>query len=269
MPNLGFVKPIFSQSTSPSRVDVWWYDTVNHVFKYFHTTKLMWVPIKNLQIDGSFIEVYDDWFLPSRDELKAMYDELKVYGVGNFDTSGVEYWSSSEDGAPFAIVMRFSTGLIFGMYTKVSELKTRACRKFVGEVGQYSLRQVGPGGGLIFHINGTTYYEAAPSDNIRNRWSNVEVLIGTTGTAIGTGQSNTNAIVGQIGHTTSAAKLCNDLQVNVLNITKNKLTSTIGLTPEQAGAGFKISIKCSTSNKILLVESDGSDWFYITKNLGA
>jgi hypothetical protein len=43
-------------------------------------------------------------------------------------------------------------------------------------------------------------------------WSNISnTLVGTTGTAIGTGQANTTAIVGQDGCTSGAAWLCNDL----------------------------------------------------------
>jgi hypothetical protein len=43
-------------------------------------------------------------------------------------------------------------------------------------------------------------------------WSNITYTsVGTTGTAIGTGQANTTAIVGQGGCTSGAAWLCNDL----------------------------------------------------------
>jgi hypothetical protein len=38
---------------------------------------------------------YDDWFLPSRDELDLMYDNLKTAGLGGF--ASVWYWSSSDD----------------------------------------------------------------------------------------------------------------------------------------------------------------------------
>jgi len=43
-------------------------------------------------------------------------------------------------------------------------------------------------------------------------WSNIaDILLGTTGTALGTGQANTTAIVGQVDCTSGAAKLCDDL----------------------------------------------------------
>jgi hypothetical protein len=95
--------------------------------------------------------------------------------------------------------------------------RVRACRSFTGTTGQYELRDVGPAGGLIFYIDGTTYYEAAPSDQSTGIvWSNItNVLIGTTGTAIGTGKQNTLDIIGQAGHANSAAKLCNDLEIYV------------------------------------------------------
>ena len=37
---------------------------------------------------------YDDWFLPSRDELRLIYENLKKDGFSNFDNG--RYWSSSE-----------------------------------------------------------------------------------------------------------------------------------------------------------------------------
>ena len=51
---------------------------------------------------------YDDWFLPSRDELNLMYTNLKVAGRGSFASAW--YWSSSEYNGNFAWIQYFSDG---------------------------------------------------------------------------------------------------------------------------------------------------------------
>ena len=85
------------------------------------------------------------------------------------------------------------------------------------------IRGTGPAGGLIFYDKGSVsdgwrYLESAPSDQSGpyHAWSNiidVEIGISAQGIAIGTGKTNTTAIIGQTGHTESAAKLCNDLTI--------------------------------------------------------
>jgi hypothetical protein len=40
--NLGFVKSIFRQTTSPVRTDVLWFDTINNVLRYWDTSALIW-----------------------------------------------------------------------------------------------------------------------------------------------------------------------------------------------------------------------------------
>jgi uncharacterized protein (TIGR02145 family) len=157
-----------------------------------------------------------DWFLPSKDELNAMYTELYLHGVGGF--SPLFYWSSSEESATYAYGKYFAGASIHD--GKSVEQNVRACRSFTDVVGAYSLRDVGPAGGFVFYINGagTTYYEAAPTDQAGSgiqKWCNIyNSFIGTTDTVIGSGQANTNAIIGQVGHTDSAAKLCDDLVIN-------------------------------------------------------
>ena len=77
----------------------------------------------------------------------------------------------------------------------------------------YAIGDIGPSGvGKVFYITdgGLHGLEAAPSDQSTARsWSNItSASIGTTGTAIGTGSDNTDAIIGQSGHGSSAAKVC-------------------------------------------------------------
>jgi len=157
-------------------------------------------------------EKFDDWFLPSQDEIAAMDTNLNNEGVGGFRID--RYWSSSESTSESAHEFEFEFD--FGTNNvKTLLCRVRACRSFTAASEAYSLRGTGPAGGLIFYIDGTTFYEAAPSDQTSSRdqaWSNVTAtLIGTTGTAIGTGAQNTLDIIGQTSHTSSAAKLCNDL----------------------------------------------------------
>jgi hypothetical protein len=77
---------------------------------------------RNLNLGG-----YTDWFLPSRDELKLMYVNLKLKGLGGF--SGAWFWSSSQFTSRTAWGQEFSDGYQYddGKYTKDS---VRACRAF-------------------------------------------------------------------------------------------------------------------------------------------
>ena len=146
---------------------------------------------------------YGDWFLPSQDELNAMYTNLHLEGVGDFLDSPGLYWSSTEVSNIFASIQRFSDGVQAGDDKGTVSTNTRACRSFTAGVSAYALRDTGPAGGLIFYIDGagTTYYEAASADQSATQaWSNVTSKeIGTTSTGIGTGQANTTAIINQVG----------------------------------------------------------------------
>ena len=77
----------------------------------------------------------------------------------------------------------------------------------------YAIGEPGPSGvGIVFYVTdgGLHGLEVAPADQSTGTvWSNIDsILIGTTGIAIGTGYSNTDAIIGQSGHSVSAAQIC-------------------------------------------------------------
>jgi len=76
----------------------------------------------NLSLGG-----YTDWFLPSKDELNLMYENLKVFGVGSFADS--TYWSSSEYSANYAWYQGFYAGYQLSYY-KYSTDRVRAVRAF-------------------------------------------------------------------------------------------------------------------------------------------
>lgn len=70
---------------------------------------------------------FNDWFLPSKEELELMYLNLKLNGLGKFSTA---YWSSSEDTPANAWFQYFTTGA----QTSESKISTpgaiRAIRAF-------------------------------------------------------------------------------------------------------------------------------------------
>jgi hypothetical protein len=83
---------------------------------------------------------------------------------------------------------------------------------FQYEIGEY----VPTNGGVIFHRyidDGVQYYLVVDTTNLstNSAWSNVtSTLIGSTAQSTWDGLSNSNAIVGQSGFTSGAAKLCLD-----------------------------------------------------------
>jgi len=163
----------------------------------------------------TFAEILSDWYLPSRQELNWMYQNLHTEGVGDFATTS--YWSSTELSATQSWAINFTSGLQ-SERDKTQNYYVRACRSIIASPGAYSLRDTGPGGGLIFtsldNYDGThTFFEAAASDQSTSKaWSNItDTAIGTTSPNVGEGKNNTDEIMAQSGHTDSAAKVCDDL----------------------------------------------------------
>jgi len=76
----------------------------------------------NLNFDG-----FNDWFLPSKDELDLMYKNLKQRGLGGFGSG--YYWSSSQYNLGNAWNQRFSDGYQLN-HGKGNSYSVRAVRAF-------------------------------------------------------------------------------------------------------------------------------------------
>ena len=151
--------------------------------------------------------VYNDWFVPSRDELLEMYENLHegdgYTPVGDFENA--IYWSSSEKVANtnHAHYVNLGTGGL-SFYDKYHSNLFRFARSFVGTVGDYSIRDEGPASGsaaedktYIFHIedlggDDRRFYECSPkSSEVNTPWSTPLGETGATGFDIGLGASHT------------------------------------------------------------------------------
>jgi hypothetical protein len=149
-----------------------------------------------------------------------------VYIMGGFDFSG---WATSADGA-----VVYADQAVFEMALEDVLLYARWQWK------EYALRDIGPAGGLICHINpaadseGWKYLEAAPSSVSlgwgKKPWGGWRSLIGISaqGLAIGKGIGNTAAIVASYGaaepyenRADYAARLCDELVVEYGNLVYN------------------------------------------------
>jgi uncharacterized protein (TIGR02145 family) len=168
-----------------------------------------------------FATGYTDWYLPSRDELKAMYDELHAYGVASF--KDIIYWTSTEVIPTHAGYISFIDGIATSGQAKTSNSSVRPIRDFTS-TNIYALRDFVQGG-LIFHITDLgggsyKYYVAAPEDSIALlQWGASGVTTGATGTAIGTGKANTALIIAAleaIPETGKAAQYCDEYDSQVI-----------------------------------------------------
>lgn len=173
--------------------------------------------------------LYSDWYLPTNDELNYMYNSLHLAGLGNFQAD--YYWSSSERIASTAWALTFATGNVVGS-PKGNTLYVRPCRSYQSSTTYY-VGGFGEGGGYIYYVDSSTmpytYYECALADIAgTSAWSNITTLsVGTTSTVIGTGLANSQLIVAQTGHVSSAALSCLTYSVNGYGI----VGTTVGVNP--------------------------------------
>jgi hypothetical protein len=74
---------------------------------------------------GNIDNGYNDWFLPSKDELNLMYVNLHLSGLHSFPT-GAPYWSSTE--------INFESAWLQGFATGAQQTKNKSIRQWVHAV---------------------------------------------------------------------------------------------------------------------------------------
>jgi hypothetical protein len=71
---------------------------------------------------------FSDWYLPSKDELVLMYNQLHILGLGGFANDW--YWSSSQVYPQDAWLMFFGNGFIYHIFYRGVPYQVRAIRTF-------------------------------------------------------------------------------------------------------------------------------------------
>lgn len=77
--------------------------------------------------DDHSVGGYSDWFLPSKDELQLMYDNLHTEGLGDFHDD--VYWSSTEHDINYAHGLNFNNGF-WNEWLKTYRERVRPIRAF-------------------------------------------------------------------------------------------------------------------------------------------
>ena len=92
-------------------------------------------PISFAATNDLSLNGYNDWFLPSVDELQEIYNNKTVINTTSIANSGVaieegfeSYWSSTQVTNATANAVRFSDGIIGEEYKSVNYINVRAVR---------------------------------------------------------------------------------------------------------------------------------------------
>lgn len=194
-----------------------------------------------------------DWFLPSRDELNAMYphragigvqvaEDFRWYASSTFSsalthcvqvfTDDTRYGTKS--GTQYCGVHRSETNRNFvrpirygqSSTTNAVSTTTTLARLTCATGGECRVGDIGAGGGVVFYVPPTPqwwgrYMEAAPN-RWNGQWGDVRHVAGCNGLSIpgasavgmGSGMRNTEAIVTTCPESSIAARVANDLVLN-------------------------------------------------------
>lgn len=139
-----------------------------------------------------------------------------IFGdIGNMGT----WWGADESDYQYAAGMYLTAENGWAVRsTMISKIHGYSVRCVKDE--QASEIQIGQNfqGGIIFYINNTGQHGliAAPTDQSTsiNWYNGTYIVTGASGTAVGTGLSNTTSIISALGSGSYAASLCNQLVLN-------------------------------------------------------
>jgi len=191
-------------------------------------------------------QIFDDWFLPSLEELLIAVDVLQELGLGFEPFSTLWHWTSTEVNEELAKLVKFRFGSsalteaesmdktsVYTDSTAVRGIRAVGAsdsflRMLRGEIEkpepdyssfEYAPGDRGPAGGLIAYVDVEdahywTYMEAAPKElEFRAPWGNPGTRIGGMAArrAIGAGPAATRTIASENGPGEYAARIALDL----------------------------------------------------------
>ena len=169
-------------------------NTLDIILQGNEDVRLYAAPYCNSAVIGG----YSDWFLPSKEELEAVYTNLFLENLGDFNENDT-FWTSSEFSSSHVWYVSFVNGYTdIDTLNKYTQLKVRPVRSFdpspnIGDTLEfdgtnwvnvprqttlYKVGDIGPGGGIIFFVDryneypDFTYLEVATIDfHVQLTWS--------------------------------------------------------------------------------------------------
>lgn len=202
-------------------------------------------------LDGEGAAYYSDsmkslktWDKAEDTKLYANWNSLKSVNFNSNGGSSIDLITNIIPGSIIAEpAIPYKEGCVFEGWYKDSEISvpwdfkrdkiTSDITLYANWRDYYIIGDIGPAGGYIFYDKGSysdgwRYLEAAPAGNEWRAkvWGGYGTEVGGTGTAVGTGASNTEKIVAKFGNAEPykrnidyAAKLCADLVVTKGGVT--------------------------------------------------
>lgn len=166
--------------------------------------------VENITITGNE-SAFDGWDKNSADNFNGQYNNLT--GVPTFATVATSGNYNDLNNKP--ITDGSETKIVAGTNVNITGIGTSGDPYIINSKPNHYIGEL-YGGGIIVYVwkegNNEHGLIASLTDYVSlSAWSNItNIEIGLTASSQNDGQMNTNAIINQIGHSSSAAKLCDD-----------------------------------------------------------